>query len=395
MNVLSLSTIFPSAVAPAQGVFIKERLKGLMSRHDVEVWRCRPWSPGLGWFRKEARRPFPAKETVDGLLVRDLRFPYVPGAMKTWDGPSLARSVLRALRGSHFRPDLLDAHFAYPAGYAAVRVAERLGIPSVITLRGTFPSYLADRRRGRIREALLGATRVVAVSQSLADEARRLVGSDRDMDFDCRVVPNGIDTGLFQPGDATASAARLGLPRRRPVLLTVGGLVPRKGAHRVIRILPRLLDRHPDLLYVLVGGGSVEGDFRRELEASIRDLGLERSILITGERPHEELPDFYRAADVFVLSTSNEGWANVLQESLACGTPVVTTDVGGNRDVVGAEDHGLVVPFDDEDGLAAAILEALDRNWSRAAISKWGRRLDWGDVAVNVSAVFEEALREF
>ncbi|HGY90939.1 MAG TPA: glycosyltransferase family 4 protein [Planctomycetes bacterium] len=393
MNVLSLSTIFPSAVAPAQGVFIKERLKGLAGRHALEVWRCRPWCPGFRWFRKEARRPFPKKESVDGVLVRDLRFPYVPGVFKTWDGPSLAVSVQRALRDSPFRPDLLDAHFAYPAGYAAVRVAERLGIPSVITLRGTFPSYLADRRRGRIREALLGATRVVAVSRSLADEARRLVG--RDVDFDCRVIPNGIDTGLFRPGERDQAVARLGLPPCRPLLLTVGGLVPRKGAHRVIRILPRLLERHPDLLYVLVGGGSVEGDFRRDLEASIRDLGLGDRVLMLGERPHEELADFYRAADLFVLSTSNEGWANVLQESLACGTPVVTTDVGGNREVVGAEDHGLVVPFDDEDGMAAAILEALDRSWNRTAISKWGRRQDWDDVAEDVSTVFEEALGEF
>ncbi len=391
MNVLSLSTIFPSAVAPAQGVFIKERLKALQSLHVLEVWRCRPWCPGLRWLREEARRGFPSRETVDGLPVRDLRFPYVPGAFKTWDGVGLARTLSKALRGSPFRPDLLDAHFAYPAGYAAVRVGKRLGLPSVITLRGTFPSYLRDGRKGRIREALLGATRVVAVSQSLADEARRLAGPD----LDCRVIPNGIDTQLFRPGDSHEAAGRLSWSDRRPVLLTVGGLVPRKGAHRVVRVLPRVLERYPGLLYVLVGGGSVEGDFRRDLEAMVRDAGLQDHILFAGERPHGELPDFYRAADVFVLSTSNEGWANVLQESLACGTPVVTTDVGGNREVVGGEDCGLVVPFDDDDSLASAILEALDRSWDRGVIAERGRRLDWNDVAAKVSAVFEEALGEF
>lgn len=384
---LSVTPIFPGAERPEEGVFVLKRLSALPAHVDVEVVRARPWFPlidrALAHLGPRART-----ERVAGLTVHDLRFFYTPRYGKQRDGARLARALLRFVRERGVPFDLLDGHFAYPTGHAAVRVAEELGLPSVVTLRGTMPAYLRDARRGPIVETLRRATKVIAVSSSLAEVARQAAGADLDVS----VIGNGVDPELFGPGESVAARGRLGLPAHARILLTVGGMVPRKGAHRVIETLPALLTRHPDLLYLVVGGGGVEGDFEQELERRIDRLGVRPHVRLCGRVDPSVLADWYRAADLFVLATANEGWANVLQEALACGTPVVTTDVGGNAEVLGGPSHGLLVPFDDSGALERAIDAALATRWDRSAISAFGLGRDWRAVGREVAEVLAAAL---
>ncbi|MEZ6194481.1 MAG: glycosyltransferase [Planctomycetota bacterium] len=387
-RVLGVSTILPSVEDPGAGVFILRRLASLPPEFEVEALRTRPWFPGIARVKPHLARARVEREERQGVVIRDLRFAYLPGFLKRLDGVSLARRLRGYILASGHRYDLLDGHFAYPAGFAAVRTGRVFDIPSVVTLRGTMASYLGDGRRGAILETLRGATRLVAVSSSLARLAREVAGEDLDV----RVIGNGVDTELFRSGDREAARRELGLGDRGPVLLTVGGLVPRKGVHRVLEALPDLVRKHPDLVYLVVGGAGVEGDFGGVLRERVAALGLEDHVRFTGPVPPEDLPTCYRAADLFVLSTSNEGWANVLQESLACGLPVVATDVGGNREVVGGETHGLVIPFGDPRALATALDDALAARWDRDAVAAWGGRRDWKDVGREVAAVFREAM---
>jgi len=387
LRVLTISIIFPSQKSPGTGVFVQQRAAHLPSEFDVEVWRPRPWFPFSGFKNPLQKSGFPKQEEVGGLSVRDMRFFYTPGVFKHLDSHFLARKLQKELKSLPQLPDLLDAHFAYPTGHAAVLAGAALGIPVTITLRGTLPSYLLDGRRQKMKEALLRANQVMAVSESLAILARELAGSDLSV----RVIPNGIDTRLFSPGNLLDARNRLSLPKDRKILLTVGGLVPRKGAHRVIEVLPDLLADRPDALYLFVGGGGVEGDYGTELRRLMVNAGCERQVKLMGEVKHEQLVDYYRAADLFVLATSNEGWANVIQESLACGTPVVATDVGGNKEVVGSKNHGLIVPFGDRLALGHALRNGLSTPWDHEAIAAWGGRCDWNEVGVSVGAVFREA----
>lgn len=348
----------------------------------------RPWFPGIGLMKPHLGGGLRPQERRLEVEISDLRFPYVPGVFKTLDGPSLGRTLGRWIARSGQSFDLLDGHFAYPTGFGVVRAARALDLPSVVTLRGTMPGYLRDGRREPILETLRGATRMIAVSTSLAEAAREAAGADLDV----RVIGNGVDTGLFRPGSAEEARRALGLQDRGPVLLTVGGLVPRKGVQRVIEALPTLRKKHADLVYLVVGGASAEGDFRATLEARVAELGLESVVRFEGPVAPERLPDYYRAADTFALATANEGWANVLQEALACGTPVVTTDVGGNREVVGGEERGRVIPFGDAAELQSALLESLETRWDREAIATWGMRRDWRHVGEEVAAVYREAI---
>jgi glycosyltransferase involved in cell wall biosynthesis len=197
-----------------------------------------------------------------------------------------------------------------------------------------------------------------------------------------RAVGNGVDLARFYALDRAAERVKLGLPADAMVLITVGGLVERKGFHRVIELLPALRQSYPDLHYLVVGGPSPEGDWSERLRARVRELGLGGCVHFTGPVEPDAVRAYLSAADVFVLATRNEGWANVLLEAMACGLPVVTTNVGGNAEVVCRSEYGTVVPFGEREALQAAVHDALRRDWDRLSLRRyaeanaWDRRVD-------------------
>lgn len=376
------SSLFPSAARPGAGLFIRERMFRVAEHQPLVVVSPQPWFPGQGLIRRlrPGYRPqAPVRELQQGIRVYHPRFLAVPGALRHLDGWSMALAsvfLLRRLKAEGAR--LIDAHFTFPDGEAAVRLGRWLDLPVTITLRGTEVPHSRDAGlRPRLVRALRAAARVFSVSDSLRRLAFELgVAAEKT-----EVVGNGVDVRRFHPVDQAEARARLGLPQDAKVLVSVGGLVERKGMHRVIDCLPGLLAQHPRLHYVVVGGGGPEGDMRGELEAQVQRLGLADRVHFIGEVPPDELKWPLSAADVFVLATRNEGWANVFLEAMACGLPVVTTDVGGNREVVCRSELGSIVPFGDPSALQRALDAALARDWDRAAIlahahdNQWDRRV--------------------
>lgn len=382
LAVLSITQLYPGAATPGQGIFIHRRLRSLPDAHQVRVWRVRPWFPIV------RSGPVPPTEDVDGIPVEDVPFLYVPGILKGLDGPLLLRALRRRATDGI---DVLDAHFAYPAGWAAVRLGKERGLPTVVTLRGTEEPYSKDAgRRRRIMETVRDADRVIAVSSSLARLATEL-GADPGR---VRVVGNGVDPDRFAPVDAARRSAardRLGIPTDASVLLTVGGLAERKGVGRVIDVLPRLAESHPRLIYLVAGGAGPEGDERSNLERQAKALGVQDRVWFLGHVPPDDLPAVYHTADAFVLATRNEGWANALQEAIATGLPTVATDVGGNREVLGGGEAGILVPFGSTEALEEAIGQALDGALDREAVAAYGRSRTWTTVGEETAEVLQAA----
>lgn len=390
LRVLSVTQLYPGAATTGDGVFIHQRLKALPEALAVRVWRVRPWFPIV----RTADRP--STEMVEGIPVEDVPFLYVPGMLKGLDGPGLLRALRKRPTGD---VDVIDAHFAYPTGWAAVRLGKERGLPVVVTMRGTELPYSQDpTRRERLKEALAGADRIIAVSSSLAELAREL-GADGEK---VTVVGNGIDPdrfGLPTPEQRAAARQRLDVSADATVLLTVGGLTRRKGVQRVIPefaglVHDRSMSKASSLLYLVAGGGSAEGDDLATLRAIARSHDVEDRVRFLGRVEHRDLPDVYHAADAFVLATSNEGWANALHESIATGLPTVTTDVGGNREVLGHGAVGTVVPLDDADALRRAIRAALEEPSDRAAIAAFGGSRTWAAVGEETAAVLRSAAGE-
>jgi glycosyltransferase involved in cell wall biosynthesis len=378
-SVLVISSLFPSAKRPLAGIFIKERMGRVAAHLPVTVISPQPWFPlqavlRLKWPNYRAELSY--RERLDGIDILRPRFLAIPAMFRFLDGLFMALSLLTVVRRLHGegRADILDAHFLYPDGCAASWVGRWLGLPVTITLRGTEQRHATQRTlRPQLRHALRHASKVFAVSDSLRRIALELgTPSSRS-----RTIGNGVDIERFHRLPVPEVRRQLGLPQDAQVLISVGGLVERKGFHRVIECLPALRRTFPQLHYLIVGGSSPEGDCSAQLREQVARLGLEACVHFLGPLPQDQLCKPLSAADVFVLATRNEGWANVFLEAMACGLPVVTTRVGGNAEVVCQPELGIVVPFDDGDALRDALAQALAQPWDRSAIRRYAERNSW------------------
>ena len=395
IDLVVFSALFPSAARPGAGLFIRERMFRVAQHRPLAVISPQPWFPGQSLIRllRPGYRPqAPALEIQQGIRVYHPRFFSFPGILRQFDGCSMALASLGLMRRLKRRgARLIDAHFTYPDGEAATRLGRWLDLPVAITLRGTeVPHSRNPALRPRLSRTLQAAARVFSVSDSLRRLAIELGAAAEKTE----VVGNGVDTTRFYPVARAAARQKYGLPPHARVLVSVGALVERKGMHRVIDVMPALLKRHPDLQYAIVGGASPEGDNRAELAAQVARLGLAGRVHFLGALPPDELKWALSASDIFVLATGNEGWANVFLEAMACGLPVVTTDVGGNPEVVCRDELGSVVPFGDAAALQRALDEALDKEWDRAAILDYARENQWDKRVAQLLRAYGDLLSE-
>ena len=387
IRLLVFTTLFPNREQPNHGVFVLNRLRHLLAGGGVEatVVAPVPWFPSgsarFGAWARYAR--VPAEERIEGLSVHHPRYAVIPRVGMN-AAPALLYAAglrcLRRLRAGGLRFDAIDAHYAYPDGVAAVRIGRALGCPVVVTARGTdvnlIPRYPRPRRL--IREALTQAAGVVAVSAALKAAIVDLGIAPARV----RVLRNGVDLAMFRPMDRAAARAALGLDR--PTLISVGHLIERKGHHRVIEAMAAL----PDMALLIAG----EGPERAPLEALIARLGLGDRVRLLGARAHEDLPELYTAADALVLASTREGWANVLLEAMACGTPVVASDAWGNPEVVQERAAGVIAPSNTPEGLAAGVRDLLGDPPSRAATRAYAERFGWEETTAGQMALFREVL---
>lgn len=394
-HLIVFSSLFPSSVQPTAGLFIRERMFRVGRQLPLVVVSPRPWFPGQGLIRlfRPHYRPMPARqEDQAGFEVHYPRFLAIPGLFRGLDSLFMALGSYFTLRRLKARGhNLIDAHFAYPDGHAAIKLGRWLGLPVTVTLRGTeMPQSRNPTLVPKLREVFRGADKVITVSDSL----RRLALSLGLAEERGQVVGNGVDADRFAPVPRQEARARYHLPESAKVLITVGGLVERKGFHRVIACLPELLKAHPDLHYLVVGGPCPEGDMTQALKEQAADLGLTDRVHFLGSISPDNLKWPLSAADVFVLSTRNEGWANVILEAMGCGVPVVASDVGGNREVVCRPELGEIVPFDDHAALAQALDNALSREWNGPLIRAYAEDNSWDSRVATLTALFNKLVAD-
>ena len=377
-RLLVFSSLFPSAVQPNAGLFIRERMFRVGKYLPIVVVAPQAWFPGQGLIRRFRPyfRPMALKrEVMDGIVVHRPRFFCIPGVLKWTDGLFMALSSFFAVRriARDHHANIIDAHFGYPTGYAAILLGRWLRLPVMLTLRGKEERQARTPVAAALKRAITSADQLITVSaalQALAIEQ----GADPGR---VRVIGNGVDLTKFTSVARLDTRRQLGLPDDAEVLVSAGTLVERKGFHRVIECLPGLLTAHPRLHFVIVGGAGPEGDMAAKLKRLVSTLGLDDRVHFLGPLPNDRLKVPLSAADVFVLATSYEGWANVFLEAMACGLPVVTTDVGGNAQVVNNRSLGRIVPFGDQQRLQEAIHEALCTPWDRQSIRAYAESNSW------------------
>ncbi|WP_252729065.1 MULTISPECIES: glycosyltransferase [Alteromonadaceae] len=389
-----MSSLFPNSVRKQSGLFVRERMFRVAEYADIEVISPVPWFPGQGLIRffKPNYRPMPEKKEVQqGITVHFPRFLSIPKFFRKLDGAMMARAaykVLKKLEQQH-KIDIIDSHFTYPDGLAATKLAKRMNKKVTITLRGTELTHSKDPDKLKLMlQAWQDADHMICVADSLKQLAVSL-GADGNK---FTVVGNGVDTHKFSAMSPHKARQFLAIEEDAKVLITVGGLVKRKGFHRVIECLPELLKIYPNLVYLIVGGASAEGNIEAELRAQVKRLGVESQVKFLGSLPPDKLSNPLSSADLFVLSTANEGWANVILESMACGTPVIASDVGGNSEVINSDDVGEIVPFDDHLALLTSLKKGLNKEWDRQAIVEYAQQNHWDTRMAKIMDIYNNLL---
>jgi glycosyltransferase involved in cell wall biosynthesis len=360
LRVLSISTLFPSPTRPGFGLFVARQAQAVAARGDVDLVVAHPIAiappPFHRFFNNRAERKLPSEGRDWGVEVHYPRFAYLPRIGWRWNPALIARAVLPLARDLHRQKpfDVVDAQFFYPDGPAAARVARALGLPLSIKARGS-DIHLWGGRPAALEQMLRAAEQaagLLSVSQALkADMAALGMPESR-----IAVHYTGLDHALFQPRPrvearaALAAHPALRVPADGPLLVTVGNLIPLKGQHLVIEALATL----PGTRLVLAGKGPEDAALRMLADR----LGLADRVHLAGGVKPADLALLLAAADAMVLPSEREGLANAWIEALACGTPLVITDVGGAREVVRHSSAGRVVGRS-ADAIAAGVREVL------------------------------------
>ena len=384
LRILTFSTLFPNAALPGWGIFVETRLRHLVASGQVEsrVIAPVPWFPSkskrFGQYGAFARAP--KREERFGIQVEHPRYPVLPKISMTIQPALLAawcRPAVKRLLKSGFDFDLIDAHYYYPDGVAAALLGDWFGRPVVITARGTdinlIPQF--DLPRRMIRWAARRAAASITVCQALKDEMHGY-GIDT---ANVHVLRNGVDLEKFSPRPQAEARAALGLPAGK-IALSVGYLIERKGHHLAIEAMAKL----PDWTLVIAG----DGEMGAELKALAARLGVASRVRFAGAVPQSELATYYSAADVLVLASSREGMANVLLESLACGTPVVATPLWGTPEVIAAPESGELMAERSAGALVAAVERLAVRMPRREDTRRYAEGFGWDQTTAGQLALF-------
>ena len=381
MKILTFSTLFPNTEKPGHGIFVETRLRHLVATGQVEARVVAP----VGWFPSKHPRfgdyaklaKVPRTEVRHGLQVAHPRYPVLPKIGMNV-APLLlaqaARPAIARILDEGYDFDLIDAHYFYPDGVAAAMLARYFNKPLVITARGSditlLPQYALPRRM--IKWAANRADAVITVCHALREEVVAL-GVPQERVTSLR---NGVDLQLFRPVERTANPLF--------TLLTVGHLVPVKAQELIIAALPLL----PDVRLVVAGDGPNRG----MLEALAQELGVQARVQFLGAVPQAQLRAHYGNADALVLASSREGWANVLLESMACGTPVVASRVYGTPEVVAAPEAGVLMQERTPQGVADAVTRLRAAYPDRGATRRYAERFSWDDTSAGQLRLFGEVL---
>lgn len=382
MHLLFLSQTFPDADHPTQGGYNVALCRALALRHQVTAVSPRNWPQAM---RHRARgRSFTTVPTAGGAGM-DCRYPtfwYAPGIRHVRHGAAMWRSVEKTVRDVHRRQpiDAVLSYWAHPDGEAGLQAARFAGAPHVVIVGGSDVLLLPNRpeRCAVIRRVLRESDGVMTVSEGLR-RATIDLGADEDR---VHTIYQGIDRDRFHSGDRKKARQRLGLPTDRALLFWVGRMVEVKRLDLLISACGELQQSGLNFELCLAGDGPLRG----AVEQQARQAGLGDRLRFVGSVRHEELPEWYRAADVTVLSSRSEGLPNVLRESLACGTPFASTDVGSIREIAD-QAWSRLTPAGDSALLARAIIEVLESDCRDAAGHYQAR--SWDECAADVEALFD------
>ena len=373
MNIIVLTTLYPNNVQHRHGIFIENRVKELVKRYpDAKVKVIAPVPYFPAWLPINEYKQYSSvvlQESRADIEIYHPKYFVIPKIGMNITPYFVYRACLNSIadiEADGFAIDVIDAHYFYPDGVVASWLGKKLNIPVMVTARGSDINVIPDNAiaKKRIIKALTNIQASAAVSQALADEMVKLAPLAKAP----IVLRNGVDLSFFNP-DAAKPILPFTLKADEKLIVSVGNLIELKGHHLVIDALVQL----PQVKLIIIG----DGILKTTLQQQVARLQLTDRVHFTGNIQQDELPGYYASADALVLASSREGMPNVLLEAIACGTPVIASDVGGSKEVINSPEVGELLSHRSSNSIVKALTLVLSKNSSTEKVRAYAQRYGW------------------
>lgn len=381
-KLLLVSQLFPSKALPNLAVYNLRKFRDLANHFEVQVAVPVPW---IDWLRFGSR----SRESASGLDILYFPFLYTPKVGRRFY-PVLMRLSFRLFARKLLspKPDAIVVSWAFPDGVAIAKLASQHEIPFVVQVLGSdvYVHCSYEERRKQVLHSMQMANAVTTVSRALKKELIDMGVSESNV----HVSYNGVDHSRFSLSSRVDAKKSLGLDSDFALVLYVGNLKESKGVYDLIEAYRMMLgEDDTKVALVFVGGGECESGLDRKAQRLASEFSESR-VTVQGPIPNCDLGIWFNAADVVCLPSYSEGVPNVLTEAMSCGTPIVSTDVGGIGEVV-TDEAGILVPPGEPKVLGQALREALDRDWDRRLIYEHSLNFDWDNHAMEVAEIIRES----
>jgi glycosyltransferase involved in cell wall biosynthesis len=383
LRIAVVTRYFPSSAEPWQGRSLYETLRVLAYKADLRVFYPNASYPS--WLKPRSRvySNLDASYSPPDVRASYFDFPALPVLSRPFNGWISARALLPAVRA--FAPDLIFGCYLYPDCYAALKIGKALAAPVVAMSIGSDINRIGDCITGlHTRKVLREADFLVTVSGDLRNKAIAMGAAPEKT----RAIINGCDLSIFHVGDCLEARQKLHIDPAAEAVIYIGRMDVKKGLCELVEAAASLRPERANLHVYLIG----EGPDRPLIESAIQAHNAASYIHALSGCAFDDVAVWMAAANLVTLPSYMEGCPNVVLEALACGRPVVATNVGGIPEIL-SEECGRLVPPRNSAALAQALASVLDRTWNAEAISAHGSR-SWGAVAEELLEVFESLVRK-
>lgn len=378
LKIAVVTAHFPSSAQPTHGRPALETMRILSAKSDVQVFYPHAAYPSL--FKPQSRiyDSLDTSYSLPDVKVGYYDYPVLPLISRPFNGQVAAHKLLPHVRT--FAPDLIFSYFLYPDGYAALKIGKALSVPVVAMGVGSDVHSIGDRFSAmHTRTVLREADFLVAISEDLRNRIIEMGAPPEKT----RTILSGCDVSVFHPMDRFEARQKLGLSSAVEAVVYIGRMDVKKGLRELVEAAALLHQKRPDLHVFLIG----KGPDRPLIESVIQTKNASEYIHMIPECTFDDVAIWMTAADLVTLPSYMEGCPNVVLESLACGRPVVATNVGGIPEIM-SDECGRLVPARDSEALARGIASVLDRTWDANAVSAQRSR-SWKMVTAELLEIFE------
>ena len=392
-RLLVISCRFPHPEAPRGSPFVKSQIDFIKKRvAKIYVIALTPYVPGyLSRFFSRSRwkrDPFVHDYKYDNVEIyyaKHIALPFEYFRKKR--GKYALRAANKVIRDNNLDFDLIHAHTIFPSGYIGMELKKHSGKPLIITGHGG-DVYLLPFKNSfwnrTVQNILKQTDHIITVSKSNYEKLKQL-----DTPYGkISIIPNGYDSNLFKKLSVKEARGILNLPPDKRIILTVGDLEPVKGHEYLIRAMKRVAMEKDNIICLIIGSGTEQ----KKLQGLIDKHGLNEIVELKGEKPHDQIPLWMNACDLFVLPSLNEGNPTVMFEAMGCGKPFVGTEVGGVPEIITNRKLGILLKPGNSDQLASAIMEAFDTEWDEDFILDYSKQFVWDKIADDITDIYSNFL---